>query len=172
MCAVNLVAMARESLQSVCLRCSVMRLSALLFGAVTSVLWLLPVGCCCAAARPTRSILSDSFILEDRFSAGGLGFVHLSLLVAVDSSTLPCRSSLDNLLVAAVWCPRGTFLGSGIHREVSSLLVSVISVYRRSSTRRSVYFFKQSTSALRLRWLRGDSDGLRCPLLSVGQALS
>lgn len=160
MWAVNLVAIVRGSLQSVCLRCSVMLFSGLL-RVVTSVLWLLTV----YWGRPTTS----GSILQDRFSADESGFADHFL--APGSSTPSCRSSLEGLLAAPGCCPRGMFFGSGIHLEVSNLLVSPISVCRRSSTRRSVYFFRQSTSALRLRWLRGDRDGLRCPLLS-GQALS
>lgn len=163
MCAVNLVAIVRGSLQSVCLRCSMMLFSGLL-REVTSVLWLL----CWGRLMPSSSIL-DRFSAEDE-----IGFADHFSPPAADSSTLSCRSSLEDLLGATPGCcPRGTFFGSGIHFEVSNLLGSLISVCRRSSTRRSVYFFRQSTSALRLRWLRGDREGLRCcPLLSTGPALS
>lgn len=162
---VNLVAIVPGSLQSVCLRCSMILFSGLLRG--TSVLWLL-TACWGRPATP-------SSVLEDRASPdeGGVGFDHFSASAA-GSSELSCRSSLESRLAATPdCCPRGTFFGSGIHFVVSTLLGSLISVCRRSSTRRSVYFFRQSTSALRLRWLRGDRDGLRsCPLLSAGPALS
>jgi len=162
---VNLVAIERESLQSVFLRCSV---CFSVFLGVRSALWLL-------AEEWGRPVISLS-ILEDWFSVGivEVSFAtdrRLSPPTTVDSSMLSCRSSFDGLLVADC-CPRGMFFASGIHRIVSNLLASVISVCRRSSTRRSVYFFRQSTSALRLRWLRGDRDGLRCPLLIAGLALS
>lgn len=60
-------------------------------------------------------------------------------------------SSLDDCCAFfnAGWI-RVIFFGNGTHLEGSSLLVSGISVCLLSSTRLSVYFFKQSTSALRL----------------------
>jgi hypothetical protein len=136
-----------------------------MFLGVRSALWLL-------AEEWGRPVILLS-ILEDWFSVGivEVSFAIDRRLSTVDSSMLSCRSSFDGLLVADC-CPRGMFFINGIHRIVSNLLASVISVCRRSSTRRSVYFFKQSTSALRLRWLRGDRDGLRCPLLTAGPALS
>lgn len=174
MCSVNLVAIVLGSLHSVFLRSST---SFSFFIWVTSALWLLPAVCLYVIGVsffcPSEPFVDSSSFVRDNFF-GVPSFVFLPTSVTISSASLERRfsSSLDGCgdFFNAGWI-RVIFFGSGIHLEGSSLLVSGISVCLLSSTRLSVYFFKQSTSALRLLWLRGDRDGLRW-LVPNGPALS
>lgn len=176
MCSVNLVAIVLGSLHSVFLRSST---SFSFFVWVTSALWLLPAVCLYVIGvsffRPSEPFVHSSSFVGDNFFAVP-SFVFPLIFVTISSDSLDTErrfsSSLDGCadFFNAGWI-RVIFFGSGIHLEGSSLLVSGISVCLLSSTRLSVYFFKQSTSALRLLWLRGDRDGLRW-LVPNGPALS
>lgn len=177
MCSVNLVAIVLGSLHSVFLRSST---SFSFFIWVTSALWLLPAVCLHVIGVsffcPSEPFVDSSSFVGDNFFGSVPSLVFLPISVTISSASLDTErrfsSSLDGCgdFFNAGWI-RVIFFGSGIHLEGSSLLVSGISVCLLSSTRLSVYFFKQSTSALRLLWLRGDRDGLRW-LVPNGPALS
>lgn len=179
MCSVNLVAIVLGSLHSVFLRSST---SFSFFIWVTSALWLLPAVCLYVIGVSFLSPSADPFVVVDSSSFVGDNFfgvpslVFLPISATISSVSLVTERRFSSSLVGcgdffnAGWI-RVIFFGSGIHLEGSSLLVSGISVCLLSSTRLSVYFFKQSTSALRLLWLRGDRDGLRW-LVPNGPALS
>lgn len=176
MCSVNLVAIVLGSLHSVCLRSST---SFSFFKWLTSALWLLPAVCLYEAGEDVSFFFSSApFVVSSSFVGDNFFGVPMSVVLSAMDSSVSLdterrfSSSLDDCCAFfnAGWI-RVIFFGNGTHLEGSSLLVSGISVCLLSSTRLSVYFFKQSTSALRLLWLRGDRDGLRWPVPN-GPALS
>lgn len=167
--------------QSVCLRSSVYFS---FLNIVTSVLRLraaacLPWNLAFSSSSTSSTFLSFAgFLLRSSTSSEILleevccHFIESLLTVLELLSYRRLSSSFETCAVffKLVW-PRETFFANGIHLDVSNLLVSATSVCLLPSILLSVYFFKQSTSALRLLWLRGDRDGLRWPL-PVGPALS